>query len=110
MAESYDVAYPLASVVALSETRRTHNGSPYSAIHSLWEDHLQAHEAATSIPGRQGRMNIFLRHLNVLVSGRVTWSTGDALWMGGKWVSPHHDPKYMDPEYQEYLRLKRIFE
>lgn len=105
MAEREEVVKTLAAVFVVQSERWDAHQSDVS----IWEDHLQAHEALRATFGKKDEMRIILRHINVLASGRVMNHEVKVIFEKGKWVSGEHDPRAADPNYREYLRLKEIY-
>ena len=110
MAEREEVVKTLAAVFVVQSEKRDQHNYPYQSDVSVWGDHLQAHEALTTTFGNQDKMRIILRHINVLSSGRVVNDNVKTIYENKTWVSGEHDPRAKDPQYREYLRLKRIYD
>lgn len=99
----------IAAVFAITEEKWNSQNFPYQQVHSFWSDHHLAHKAL-SVLTRLQNPKIDLRHLGVLESGRVIWKQVKVVFEDGVWVSGEHDPRAVDPQYREYLRLRQIYE
>lgn len=100
---------PVAAVFAVSVKKWNDQNYPYYETVSMWTDHIKAFKTIEGASNLD-KHRIVLRHLVILDSGRIVWRDILDVYDNGEWVSDDHDPRCSDPEFREYLRLRKKFE
>lgn len=99
----------IITVFAVSETKWDDHNYPYDDIKSSWEKPEQALDAVEALFGKPEGKKIFRRSLDLTSTGRLTWHGLGVVWEDGLWTDLKYDPRYKDPQFKEYLRLKEIY-
>lgn len=111
MTKREEIVRYVAEAYAVTREQWDGQNYPYQQTVSLWDDSAKAFDVIQDQPTIQRcKYRITLRHLDVLDSGRITWSDIKTVYQDEKWVDESHDPRYSDPDFRRYIELKERFE